>query len=291
MTEDVFTYNSEIQTGVKNPYWDALMNNVPHDGRYRHFMDEDLYTPSSHYFPDMGNAGEKIIAYRDDMVRDYSWAIPSPRTVDWLGQCLAGRSVVEIGAGTGYWAWMLSQKGIQVTAYDIAPPDAKPNWFHSDHESEERLYTQELVDQYVDSWGSLLSLGEAFDPPIPAPKMPQVGDPYRGTRIAEGSFRKTWHPVLEGTPDVLKAGHEEDVLFLCWPPYEGTLAQEALANYQGDTLIYVGEARGGCCADDSFFDLLDEQWEWVSEDDPPILTSWSGMHDVLRTFKRKQRTL
>jgi len=39
--------------------------------------------------------------------------------------------VIEIGAGTGYWAWQLSQHGIDILAYDIAPPDKVPNDFFS----------------------------------------------------------------------------------------------------------------------------------------------------------------
>ena len=37
---------------------------------------------------------------------------------------LAGRGVVEPGAGGGYWAWQLAQSGIDVVAYDPAPPEA-----------------------------------------------------------------------------------------------------------------------------------------------------------------------
>ncbi|MFD8335583.1 hypothetical protein ACFV42_23430 [Streptomyces solisilvae] len=54
--------------------------------------------------------------------RRFAWAIPSPSDLTWMVDLLAGRDVVEIGAGTGYWAWMLEQAGVNVAAYDIHPP-------------------------------------------------------------------------------------------------------------------------------------------------------------------------
>ena len=55
---------------------------------------------------------------RDALVRHYAFAVPSPGDLTWLVWRLADRGVVEIGAGTGYWAWMLSQYGVDVLAYD-----------------------------------------------------------------------------------------------------------------------------------------------------------------------------
>ena len=40
--------------------------------------------------------------------------------------------LVEIGAGTGYWAYRLRSLGADVIAFDIAPPDEeKPNRYHA----------------------------------------------------------------------------------------------------------------------------------------------------------------
>ena len=40
--------------------------------------------------------------------------------------------IVELGAGTGYWAAMLARRGADVIAYDIEPPTSKTNnqFFH-----------------------------------------------------------------------------------------------------------------------------------------------------------------
>ncbi|MGW6912544.1 hypothetical protein ACWGB8_01780 [Kitasatospora sp. NPDC054939] len=61
---------------------------------------------------------------RGDLSSRYAWSIITPGDVDWIVEQLAGRSVVEIGAGTGYWAWQLQQAGVDVAAYDPNPPAA-----------------------------------------------------------------------------------------------------------------------------------------------------------------------
>lgn len=50
--------------------------------------------------------------------QQYAWAIPDDTAIC----AIAGRGpVVEIGAGTGYWAWLLAQAGCDVVAYDEKP--------------------------------------------------------------------------------------------------------------------------------------------------------------------------
>ncbi|MBF6373901.1 methyltransferase domain-containing protein [Nocardia farcinica] len=55
---------------------------------------------------------------RRSMVQTYAWSIPSPADVQWMHRILGGRDVVEIGAGSGYWAWQLRQLGVDVDAVD-----------------------------------------------------------------------------------------------------------------------------------------------------------------------------
>lgn len=58
---------------------------------------------------------------RGTLAFTYCWPIISPGDLDWMVTMLDGRSVVDIGAGTGYIAWQLAQLGVDVLAYDIAP--------------------------------------------------------------------------------------------------------------------------------------------------------------------------
>ncbi|MFG3046323.1 hypothetical protein ACGFZR_15505 [Streptomyces sp. NPDC048241] len=60
-------------------------------------------------------------ATREHLATRYAWSIISPGDVTWMLDQLDGRKVVEIGAGTGYWAWQLEQAGVDVAAYDPHP--------------------------------------------------------------------------------------------------------------------------------------------------------------------------
>ncbi|WP_253194828.1 hypothetical protein [Streptomyces sp. MP131-18] len=61
-------------------------------------------------------------ASRHALATRFTWSIISPGDVAWVVAQLEGRAVVEIGAGTGYWAWQLQQAGVDVAAYDPHSP-------------------------------------------------------------------------------------------------------------------------------------------------------------------------
>ena len=70
---------------------------------------------------------------------------------------------------------------------------------------------------------------------------------------------KFWYPVkhvraadIDVPPD--------NALFLCWPDIDETWATESIQRFEGEHLIYVGEPEGGCCADDTFFEELYNNW-------------------------------
>lgn len=53
---------------------------------------------------------------------EYAFSIISPGDVAWISRLVAGRSVVELGAGRGYWAWQLEQAGLTVHAFEPRTP-------------------------------------------------------------------------------------------------------------------------------------------------------------------------
>jgi hypothetical protein len=59
----------------------------------------------------------------------YSYAIPDDTALNLLA---VRAPIIEIGAGTGYWAYLLRQRGVDVLAFDAVPPrtDAHANTFH-----------------------------------------------------------------------------------------------------------------------------------------------------------------
>jgi hypothetical protein len=67
---------------------------------------------------------------RGRMQRCFAWAIPGPEAVAEIAR---HGPVCEIGAGTGYWARMLRDQGVDVAAYDREP---YLNWHCDGHWSE-----------------------------------------------------------------------------------------------------------------------------------------------------------
>ena len=66
---------------------------------------------------------------RDELVRRYSFAVPDERALDAI-RGLSARGLIEVGAGTGYWARLLAERGVDVVAVDVAPaPSSRNTWF------------------------------------------------------------------------------------------------------------------------------------------------------------------
>lgn len=65
------------------------------------------------------------------LVRRYAYGVPTDEALDAIaGGSPAG--VVELGAGTGYWARLLHERGVDVVAYDRWPPPSGNNRFVDD---------------------------------------------------------------------------------------------------------------------------------------------------------------
>lgn len=71
-------------------------------------------------FTELANRVEDI--YRKEVIErfldKYSWGIPNDAAIDTLAKY---GPIIEIGAGNGYWAKLLAQKGVDVVAYDHKP--------------------------------------------------------------------------------------------------------------------------------------------------------------------------
>ena len=121
-------------------------------------------------------------------------------------------------------------------------------------------------------WASLIRKSGAdilaFDKDIEANNWKEVG---------------TWTEVSQGDENTIKSCPNR-TLFLCWPCYDTPMAYNCLKNYKDDTLIYVGEGWGGCCANDKFWKEIEKKWVEVESVDIP---QWDGMHDYLVVYKRK----
>lgn len=66
---------------------------------------------------------------RDALVHRYSFAVPDEAALEAIRRC-SPSGVIEIGAGTGYWARLLLDRGVDVVAVEVAPaPSARNKWF------------------------------------------------------------------------------------------------------------------------------------------------------------------
>ena len=152
---------------------------------------------------------------RDFCIDKYGLAIPTAEALSVLAD---SAPILEIGAGKGYWAYLLRSHGVPVVCYDADPP--------SDPWTEVLLGTHEMASKYPDH-----------------------------------------------------------TLFLCWPPYDTSMAYECLRRYQGDKLIYIGEGRGGANGDERFHALLERDW---NRDKALSIPQWPMIHDYLAVFTRKK---
>ncbi|CAN0042056.1 unnamed protein product, partial [Ectocarpus fasciculatus] len=91
--------------------------------------------------------------------------------------------------------------------------------------------------------------------------------------------------VLPGDEHALRL-HRDKTLLLVYPP-PGDMALHCLHEYRGDTLVYVGEGRGGANASDAFFDGLDAEWDVESILD---LDPFPQCFERLFLLRRRQRT-
>jgi hypothetical protein len=77
---------------------------------------------------DAGNA-ERDEDSLTTLAQRYSYVFPDDRSLAALARL---GPIVEMGAGTGYWAYRLRALGVDILAFDMAPPDgARPNRYHA----------------------------------------------------------------------------------------------------------------------------------------------------------------
>ena len=118
-----------MTTPIENPYLDFLRTEVGPDpilGKIPQYKDT-----FATFFIDF-TSGKTPVAWRNWLVLKYSWAIPNEEAIRLIAKYTP---IVEMGAGTGYWASLLSQAGADVIAYDHLPPSgSSPTTNQHDYE-------------------------------------------------------------------------------------------------------------------------------------------------------------
>jgi hypothetical protein len=170
------------------------------------------------------------------------------------------RGVVEIGAGHGQWARQIADRYRRGSATGPAP--SKPF---------------DIVLAYDDQ--SSLPLNSAVY--------------HRHTKPHRDHFYDRVQPC-PSIPSVLSQWQcRGRILLLVYPPPDSNMARDALEAYVGvddrnnDTVMYVGEGRGGANANDAFFDLL-ESGQWVLEEIVNVRPMGSKGYERMYVFARSQ---
>lgn len=107
---------------TNNPYYEeftTLYTDNP-DGNWHR---------TDHWLPKNWDDEYRAWAFRTKNVKRYSWAVPSPLAIAAIARYAP--KVIELGAGTGYWAKLLRDAGVDVVAYDIQP--YKNEWVDGRH--------------------------------------------------------------------------------------------------------------------------------------------------------------
>lgn len=171
----------------------------------------DIYRALTHLDPSLQ------LTLRKKLIWPYAWAIPSDEVIEMIVSFCSGFPVIELGAGSGYWAWLLEQAGLRVAAFDsnAAQP---PHWI----EVKEVAYL---------NWQA----------------------------------------------------HFQHTLFLCWPSLNSNMAIDALRNYLGNRVIYVGEWLGRT-ADAEFHQQLSQSWTLIHSHPIP---NWPGYSDKIYIFDKE----
>lgn len=111
---------------VDNPYWEAVKDCVE--------TDRVGGNPVVGYFSLDRTVAQNLARSpnRQGLVRKYCWTIPDPDTLAFVAGH-AGDGLVDPVAGTGYWAYLLAQMGVDVICYDLNPGmDFVVNGWHGD---------------------------------------------------------------------------------------------------------------------------------------------------------------
>ena len=95
----------KVVLAMNNPYLDAFLKvRAEHEGGY---FWKCLHKPEC-----------DIFMLRHKLVRKYAWAVPTDEAINKIASF---GKIIEIGAGTGYWASLIAAAGAEVLAFDIAP--------------------------------------------------------------------------------------------------------------------------------------------------------------------------
>jgi SAM-dependent methyltransferase len=205
---------------------------------------------------------EAIYLFRDNLTREYAWGIPTQHALETIAKYAP---ILELGAGSGYWAYLLRKKGVDILAYDRSPPSLRPKR----------------------AWHGKQWTGVVYGRARKAAKHPDRTLLLCWPPQAPWSRTESYRTIMKTTIEFKNLRRLQRKAKLRERP---AMAQErfsfdALAAYRGEHVIYIGEPEGGVTATREFFALLARDWECI---DQVTLPHWRPIRDDLFVYRRKE---
>lgn len=192
---------------------------------------------------------------REDFLLQYGCTGWTDQVLDVLVDLCETRGMVEIGAGHGQWARALTET---YQARQNQNSDASYNNTNNDNQKHKHADKMKKYKQF--------DFCLAYDDMSNLPLNTHIYNPY--TQPHHDYFGTVQTLEVEQLPRVLQSWQcRGRVLLLVYPP-PGEMAWNIVQNYvdaapeQNDTVVFVGEGRGGANANDAFFDYL-ERGDWI----------------------------
>jgi len=131
----------------------------------------------------------------------YAYAIPSKEAIHTIR---AHGPILEVGAGTGYWASLINDKDTEIAAYDKDPGPYQKFGFNN----------------------------------------MKTAAPTSCSNEYHGDMPSFFKVKRGGAEVVSKKQYRNHTLFLCYPPPDDPMSYKCLQSYKGQVFLYVGEWRG-----------------------------------------------
>jgi hypothetical protein len=184
---------------IHNPYWEEVAPLVS--------IDRTWHSNAVVKFPALN-----WLNRRQELTSLYAWTITDPATFDFVRAHCPNR-VLDPLAGTGYWAYLLGQVGVEVIASDRHPPhpEADLNIWHplaeqhvpvTEADAVQAMGISEPGDTLLLGWPPATNVAEATVKAFRGNQMVYIGE--SGDSCASPSFwaqlALNWHPIGAHTP-------------------------------------------------------------------------------------------
>lgn len=185
-----------------------------------------------------GGSGWKPVSDTSVLQENVPEYMPTDEAIETIAEY---GPVLEVGAGSGYWSYVLSEAGVDVIATDLSPPD---------------VVVDDLPAGYYDAVGT---------------------DEFQFISVERSeseSYQRMWDTVHIADHSCVQSYSSHSILF-CHPEgFEWTEEVLDMCHF-GQELVLVAEWYPGADATPMFFKRLAENWELVETF--PVY-DWASMH-------------